>query len=61
MNKSTIILSGGADTSEVLNLITNDVQSNYYTHKDDLLDNETDVKENDIRQFKITISVEEIK
>ena len=61
MNKSNIILTGGADATEVLELISNDVQSNYYTDKEHLLSREEDVKENEIRQFKITITVEEIK
>lgn len=60
MADSVKILTGGADAKEVLGLITNDVQSNYYTDKTDLLHNEEDVKECDVRQFTVTVTVEEI-
>jgi hypothetical protein len=57
---SVEILTGRADSEEVLQLLTNDIQSNYYIDKADLLINEVDVKEPDIRKFKVTIAVEEI-
>jgi hypothetical protein len=60
MKDSNVILTGGADAKELLTLITDEVEANYYTDKGHLLENETDVEENDIRKFKVTISVEEI-
>lgn len=60
VEKSNVILTGGADATEVLRLIDNDIESNYYTDREHLLNNEADVKASDIRQFKITITVEEI-
>ncbi len=61
MNSTIKIFTGGADSKEVLELLIGDTQSNYYIDKTDLLLNENEVAESDIRQFRVTITVEEVE
>ncbi|MDP2566457.1 hypothetical protein [Pseudoalteromonas marina] len=61
MTDSVNIFSAGADSEEMLELLIGDIHSNYHIDKADLLSSEDEVDEKNIRKFKVTITIEEVK